>query len=572
MSGEYSLLIRSADAAGFVRSGDALMALLGLSDDELAAKPLIDWIHPDDRDRVEEALRAGNGIAMGRHATKSGDWIPFAWRLQTEDGVLHALGEPSVPGSPSPAERASILGKNESMGETLTAMALIVESKNPGMRCSILLVDPETQRITVGAGPSLPAEYNAAVEGLEIGPSVGSCGTAAYWNVPVVVSNIQTDPLWRDLRGAAKLAGVEACWSQPIRTVGGEVLGAMALYDTCPSTPERHQMDGLAIAARMVGLAIERGRLEAQVRHAAKMEALGVLAGGVAHDFNNLLGVILGNADLALAASGENATTRDMLTDIVAASESASALCNQLLAYAGRSALSTEIVDCNALIRDLSKLLNISLSKKAELRLNLTGDFGVLADRGQLRQVLMNLITNAAEAIGNAPGEVLVSTRELTVTPDLIAEGKSPDGLSPGDYAEVSVRDSGVGMDSETRQKIFDPFFSTKADGRGLGLAAVKGIVEAHGWSLSVDSVPNEGTTFTLLLPRKPLQQSIESADGEEVFGELKRIRPDVRVLLTSGFTEQEVLDRFRGGGLCGAVQKPFGAETLVNKVLEALH
>ena len=282
----------------------------------------------------------------------------------------------------------------------------------------------------------------------------------------------------------------------------------------------------------------------------------------------------------------------------------------------------------------------MSLSKKAKLRLQLEGQFGVVADSGQLHQVLMNLISNAAESVGDAEGEVLVSTRELTLTAEQISERGLPSHHLPGEYAEIAVRDSGKGMSADTQQKIFDPFFSTKAEGRGLGLATVKGIVDAHGWLLDVKSEPGSGSTFTLILPRTSVPQSSARApsrknasevacvlavddepgvlkvvskmlrsagmevlqasdgleaieiyrrnsekidcvlldlnmpkfDGEEVFSELKHIQSDVRVLLTSGFTEQEVLDRFRGGGVRGALQKPFKTEKLLDKVLEALH
>ena len=327
MNIDYSILLREVGAKSRVRACDDLIRRIGYTADVLSSRPLAAWIHPDDRSAIDEVVSAGCGSAEGRHATKSGDWILFNWRIETVGDAVHALGEPQNAGFAPEDFKAQASGNHQTMNEMLAAFALIVESKNPGKRCSILLVDPETRRINVGAGPSFPSEYNEAVEGLQIGPQVGSCGTAAFWNVPVVVSDIARDPLWRELRDAARMANVSACWSQPIRSMNGKVLGAMALYDTSPSTPERYQMDGLAIAARMVGLAIERAELEAQVRQVAKMEALGVLAGGVAHDFNNLLGVILGNADLAIASLSSNDKARDMLDDIATASKSAAELC-----------------------------------------------------------------------------------------------------------------------------------------------------------------------------------------------------------------------------------------------------
>lgn len=402
--------------------------------------------------------------------------------------------------TPEP-ERELMEAKGDSMAQMLRRMALVVEGKNPGNRCSILLVNAHRTGITVGAGPSIPAEYHEALEGMSIGPFVGSCGAAVYWNLPIVVEDIAEDPLWRDLLDVAAIAGVRACWSQPIRGASGEVLGALALYCDEPSSPTTAQMDGLEIAALMVGVAIERERLESQLRQKAKFEGLGVLAGGVAHDFNNLLAVIVGNAELALATDAVAQASHGMIHDIIRAAEGATGICNQMLTCAGQGYLATESVECAPLIRELSQLLQVSLSKKAVLRLDLENDLRVMADGSQLRQVLMNLITNGAEAIGHREGEVTVSTRSMKLTSDVIQQCGLDTELKPGQYVEIAVRDTGCGMNAETSANIFDPFFSTKDDGRGLGLAAVMGIVRAHGWALTVKSVPGRGTTFTVLAP-----------------------------------------------------------------------
>ena len=520
-------------------------------------------------------------------------------------------------------------------------MACIVEAKNPGMMCSILLVDDSGERVSVGAGPSFPDEYNAAVEGLQIGPTVGSCGTASFWNIPVVVENISEDPLWRDLREAAKIAGVSACWSYPITTTGGEVLGAMALYDRVPSAPEKHQMDGLEIAARMVGMAVERDRLEEQLRQGAKMEALGVLAGGIAHDFNNMLSAILGNAELALGFLPADAPSKPMLTEIVAASMSAAELCSQMLAYSGRGAMAAQTIDCNPLILELGSLLQVVLAKKAELRYELSTEaMFILADRSQLRQVIMNLITNASEAIGNNEGVIGIGTEARELTREDLDSLSSDRALEPGEYVKLWVSDTGAGMAATTCAKMFDPFFTTKSTGRGLGLAAVQGIVRRHGGAIYLEGGHGEGTKFSVLLPRVAEPELVETAvadektgsggakilvvddeaavrdvfsamlesagytvlrardgqealeifrrkgndidcvlldlsmpklDGDEVFQELQKIRSDVRVILSSGFTEQQVLSRFQDAGLTGVLQKPIQMKDLLNKVAEAL-
>ena len=634
----YQLLIRAV-TAGFTRASPDLGQILGYSNEELGRKPLLDWLHSDDLVEFQDVLEAGEGTVQVRHATRSGGWFQLALTLRMDGNEQHVLGQPVPTVAPADSERDPILSSGDSMSQMLRRMALIVEGKNPGNRCSILLVNEGRNCVTVGAGPSMPPEYNDAVEGLMIGPKVGSCGTAAYWNVPVIVENIAEDPLWGELRDFAALAGVKACWSQPIRGANGDVLGALALYSTVPSEPKQYQMDGLEIAARMVGIAVERERLDFQLRQTAKFEALGVLAGGVAHDFNNLLAVVVGNVELAIATGAVNEAGREMLSDIIHASESATSICNQMLTYAGRGYVTAESVACSHEIRELSRLLQIGLSKKAHLRLDLEDDLSVMADSSQLRQVLMNLITNGAEAVGNHPGEVSVSTRAVTLSQDDLEQRSLEALTAPGEYVEIAVSDTGCGMDAKTRANIYDPFFSTKADGRGLGLAAVMGIVTAHGWSLQVDSVPDQGTTFVLLVPRsreqavedlheatlnpftrtrvlvvddepgvlKAVTRILEHAgmevrsardgaeaveiyrqhhssidcvvldlnmpilDGEEAFQEMKAVCKDVRVLLTSGYAEQSVLDRFRGAGLSGVLQKPIRATTLLSKIAEAV-
>ena len=644
MRATYSnpMVVRSAVSGEVLRVNREFTERLGLGADELDEFPLLDWIHADDRTALEETLTLGEGRARARHRDSAGRWLPFEWRVSTHAGGVVALGLCGGQNEVA-AERPTpnALPPPPTMGDTLDAMARVVEAKNPGMRCSILLVDPERRIITGGAGPSLPPEYNRAVEGLHIGPAVGSCGTAAFWNVPVVVEDISRDPLWRDLREAAAVAGVSACWSQPVTMTGGEVLGAMALYDPRPRRPAPEQMNGLEIAARMVGLAVERNRLEEQLRQATKMEAVGVLAGGIAHDFNNLLAVILGNTELALSVLPEDAEAAPMLREVVTANASAAELCNQLLAYAGRGVLSKETVECNTLIREIGGLLHVTLSKKAQLAFDLhPAPLCLVADRGQLRQVIMNLITNAAEAVGDVDGRVVISTSAATYTREQLERVAPDSGLEPGDYARLRVSDTGVGMSSATEARIFDPFFTTKPSGRGLGLAAVRGIVSGLRGVISVTSTPGVGTEFTVLLPRVPapcndaaagaesepearaghvlvvddepavrmplagmleragfsvtqagdgleaihlfrdrpdavdcvlLDLSMPKLSGEEVFHEMRKLRDNLPVVLISGYTEQEIMERFEGAGLVGAVQKPAPMKVLLSKVNAAI-
>ena len=255
------MILRPATTGEALRVNRQFTERLGFTSEELEAPPFLEWIHPHDRNDLEQALTAGSGSAMERHRTALDAWFPFRWRVKTDAGRTVALGVfderfDIADDAPEPAAKPAPV----TLEDTLKTMALIVEAKNPGMRCSLLLMDGDGVHIMGGAGPGLPDEYNKAIEGLCIGPMVGSRGTAAYWSVPVVVENIAEDPRWADLREAAALAGVKACWSQPFLTSQGAVLGAMALYYDRPRAPTQSQMDGLEIAARVAGLAIELSR------------------------------------------------------------------------------------------------------------------------------------------------------------------------------------------------------------------------------------------------------------------------------------------------------------------------
>ncbi len=384
----------------------------------------------------------------------------------------------------------------------------------------------------------------------------------------------------------------------------------------------------------------ERDRLEAQLQQAQKFESLGMLAGGVAHDFNNLLCGILGNVDLAALDLGEGHPAQQSLEEIRAAAHQATELCRQMLAYAGRERLVAQQVDLSQLVARMEQLLGVSVSRKAKLRADLRKVLPpVMADASQLRQVLLNLVLNASEALPEESGVVVVRTGTEDCCRDYLQSTYIQDDLPPGEYVFVEVSDNGAGMDAETQARLFDPFFSTKFLGRGLGLAAVVGIVRAHRGTIKVYSEVGRGSTFKVLLPALPSSESLavpvteppwtgsgrvlladdepsvrsvgarmlqrlgfevllandgreavhlfeehgESLtlvlldmtmpflDGAEAFRELRRIRPDIKVVLASGYTEAQATSRFCGKGLAGFVQKPFRLDTLRSALKEAL-
>ncbi|MEM7410993.1 MAG: ATP-binding protein [Myxococcota bacterium] len=246
-----------------------------------------------------------------------------------------------------------------------------------------------------------------------------------------------------------------------------------------------------------------RRELESRVRQSQKLESLGVLAGGIAHDFNNLLSGILGNADLALSDVDPESPVATALIDIRRSSVRAAELTTQLLAYAGRTSVAPAPLEVGALVSEMSALLRTSVGRGRLALEPAEKPLWIHADATQIRQLVMNLITNASESLPDLGGRVQVRIGHEWVDRDRLLSGGIAEEPTEGDYVFIEVRDDGCGMDEATQQRIFDPFFSTKIEGRGLGLAAVLGIVRSHHGLLEVRSAPGEGTTFRALFLRE---------------------------------------------------------------------
>lgn len=414
----------------------------------------------------------------------------------------------------------------------------------------------------------------------------------------------------------------------PIRDGSGHSRGCVATFQDISGhkQAERKRLD------------FERRLLQSQ-----KLESIGVLAGGIAHDFNNLLTGVLGHANFARSELARGSTNVDhLLAQVETSAQRAADLCRQLLAYAGKGRIVVRLIDLNVAIQQTIPLLNLSVSKKVTLDLQLGASLPPLrGDPSQINQVLLNLVTNASEAIGNEPGTVTVRTDRVNVTPmDMLTLTASPE-MEPGTFVCLEVRDTGCGIAPETISHIFEPFFTTKFVGRGLGLAAVIGIVHGHKGGIRVSSQVGVGTTFELFLPvvamppRSPTPlstapgqmqargtvlvvdddetvrefaatilssvgyQVISAGDGEEALTKLRRdpmvfdavlldltmpkldgedtlmalrmIAPNLPVVLTSGYGEQAVVQRFVGRGLADFLPKPFLTEALVHTINTAI-
>ncbi|MFT3866872.1 MAG: PAS domain S-box protein [Nibricoccus sp.] len=277
-------------------------------------------------------------------------------------------------------------------------------------------------------------------------------------------------------------------------------------YEVRPWTHMDGSIGGVVMFTRditMLKLAeAERAQLEQKLMETQKLESLGVLAGGIAHDFNNILTGIVGNNSLAQLDTPEDSPVRKHLQGIADASQRAADLIRQMLAYSGRGRFIIKKLDLSRIVEETTQLLTISISKKATLHYDLARDLPpVQVDSAQISQVIMNLVINASEAIGDQPGDIFVHTGLMHADRNYLMRSEIADPLAPGDYVFLEVRDTGCGIQPENLKRIFEPFFTTKFTGRGLGLAAVLGIVRGHQGTLCVSSELGKGTTFRMLLP-----------------------------------------------------------------------
>ncbi len=283
----------------------------------------------------------------------------------------------------------------------------------------------------------------------------------------------------------------EGCWTsttaRPLRNKAGELNGAVLIFRDITQ----------AKAAKE-----ENERLSARIGQAQKLESLGLLAGGIAHDFNNLLMGVLGNASLALLDLEGNVDAQKRVAHIQTAAQRLAALTRQLLAYSGQGSFERESIDVSFLASEMNELLETVVSKKAAVTADYAEDLPrIHADPTQVRQILMNLLTNASDALGGEAGNIRAATGLMQADAQFLDSCILGDEIEPGEYVYIEVEDSGCGMDTETINRIFDPFFTTKTSGRGLGLASVLGLVRRHRGALFVDSQPGRGTRFRVLFP-----------------------------------------------------------------------
>ena len=338
---------------------------------------------------------------------------------------------------------------------------------------------------------------------------------------PVPIQDTAREPRLAPLKDLLGERGVAALLDVPL--LHGEVLlGVLRFSSSEPRNWTENEVHTLTAIGDYLSLAIreareqeERRELETRMLHAQKLESLGVLAGGIAHDFNNLLTGILGHTSLVLMDLDPDSPVARSLSKIETAAMRAAELTEQMLAYSGRGQFLQQRLDLSQLVRETSSLLEASISGNTELEYSLADDLpAVCGDPGQLRQIVMNLITNASEAMEESGGGAirLVTGVRQAGARELSRSVVKDETVAAGDFVFVEVTDAGDGMSEETCARIFEPFFTTKFTGRGLGLAAVLGIVRGHHGAILVDSEEGRGTTFEILLP---VAGADTSADAE---------------------------------------------------------
>jgi PAS domain S-box-containing protein len=504
--------------------------------------------------------------------------------------------------------------------------------------CAVMLLDRTRQRLVTGAAPSLPVAFSAAVEGAEIGPNAGSCGTAVYFDRLVVSEDITRDERWAPWAELTAGFGLRACWSLPFHDSEGTILGTFAIYHTQPFRPLQKDIALAQEAAAVAALGVERWRtrellrereaalresqanlatlldhiadpiwsvdreyrlvqfnrvfrelsttisgflpqvgstvaqhlthedfrtwklcydralggehfntelyaiiedkeiwfdvafhpvfvegsavgvvvfarditarkhqeeqrllLERSWQETQRLESLGVLAGGIAHDFNNLLAAVQGNLGLALLDTVRESEAWQRLQQAEQIVQHAAALTQQLLAYSGKGQITIRLLNLNQVVEELTDLVRAALPQPVPIRYDLRPELPAIeADQAQLQQVVMNLLVNAAEAVGSKIGAITVTTQLMDTSSDSHPFGSS---LEAGRYVTLIVEDTGCGMDKPTLSRMFEPFFSTKFTGRGLGLAAVQGIIRSHKGAIHVESTVGKGTRILVALP-----------------------------------------------------------------------
>lgn len=520
----------------------ALCHLTGRSRLELESMKLQDVVSPDRAaevgGRIQQILASGKAVFDSEYMHISGRAVPIQGHARSvvigqsqlvlsvvrDISAQRAIEQTLKKGELCERVRAQMLERivaNEPLPQLLVFIASAFENECPGALCSIMLADEEGKRLLSTAAPSLPDFYSSATNRSRIAEGVGACGTAAFRKQRVVIEDIDTHPFWKGFTPAQE-AGLRSCWSEPIISSNGQLLGTFAVYHRQPSVPGDEEIHLIEQAVAFTAIALERSRsklerakLEHQLGQSQKMEAIGHLAGGLAHDFNNLLTPIIIYAGLLKRLLANEEKLLPKIEGILNASQKASDLTQQLLSFGRKQVMQMVVVDLNEVISSFYSIMRRTVRESIDIVLQLSSQAAIItADRSKLDQVILNMAINAQDAISDT-GKILIETGQVMIDDEY---SRLHPGMKAGTYILMVFKDNGCGMGAETLRHIFEPFYTTKkvGQGTGLGLANVYGIVKQHNGYIEAVSEVGSGTTFNMYFPQ--VNEQPDKASGTELY------------------------------------------------------
>jgi len=450
---------------------------------------------------VEERLRRADGVYRWFHTRgfplRDTQGHIVLWYLIKRDVDDLKRSETLLAGEKRLLE---MVADGRSMSQILEAICRLIESTASGCYCSVLLVDPSGTRVEHGAAPSLPASYLNACIGQPINIDAGPCAMAAYLNKQVIAADLTTEMRWARWRPMVLVHGLQSCWSTPITSVTGKVLGTFALYHSDPRTPTPLHQSLIEQFTHIARIAIERrlseetlSRLRSELTHVARVQSLGVLTASIAHEVNQPLSGIITNASTCLRMlaadppniDGARETARRTIRDGNRASE----VITRLRALFSKKGVTVESVDLNEATREVIALSLSELQRgRVVLRTELADDLpSVPGDRVQLQQVILNLLLNASDAmrsVHDRPKKLLIRTER-----------------DERDHVRLTVQDTGVGFDPQKEDQLFEAFYSTKGGGMGIGLSVSRSIIANHSGRIWASQNDGPGATFGFSIP-----------------------------------------------------------------------
>jgi two-component system cell cycle sensor histidine kinase/response regulator CckA len=613
-------LIAESNAAGRLRyASPSFKTVLGYEPSELMGLSGLDLVHPEDLEAAAAAAREFRNLdslalppVRVLHRDGSWRWLEgTARRYQAGDGE----------------SRAILVGRD--VTARLRAQAAL-RSSEERMRALgehsndvIVEIDPDGRVAYVSANLSRVLGYAPReIVGLELTEVARRIGAERPQDALSGLAGMRPDGGFDYVCRVRRKDG-STCWIE----------NRVAVY------PRPDGRQGIVSVTRDI---TERRLLDEKLRQSERLESLGRLAGGVAHDFNNLLTPILGNASLLRRQLPPDLALHALTRDIEQAARRAGELTHQLLAYTGRSQPELEPIRLSELVEELCRLFEKTTPKGVTLCRKVAEDLPpIQGDPVQVRRVIMNILANAVEALGDEPGEITISTAAAELRADDLASLEGPDDLEPGRYVVLEVADPGSGIAEGARPRIFDPFFTTKPEGHGLGLAELLGIARSHRAGIDVRSAPGQGTRFRVFFPqavaslrprteppraggrsrqgglvlvaddedavrrvalralRRAGFETVEARDGhdavdlfrrrgheivavlldvtmprlrgDEAYLEMRKIRPQIPVVFTSGFSHARLGDRVPTDGRLAFLEKPYAEEDLLERLKEVL-